>query len=315
MTVYAWARRRRFPELPEPVPRIFDVAPEARVLAMCHWQAEPTAHPTLILLHGLEGSSDAHYMRGMAAKAWTTGFNVVRLNQRNCGGTEHLSRSLYHSGLTADPLHVLRELIARDALPRLAFAGYSLGGNLALKLAGELGPNAPTELTAVCAVSPVLELEACVRAIERRQNFAYQWNFVRNLRNRMRRKAAAFPGDWDLGPLSSIRTIRDFDETYTAPHHGFAGASDYYHRASAMRVIDRIRVPALIITAEDDPFVPPEPFRDAKIATNPHITLTITSHGGHCGFIAESNGYDGYWAEKQVVDFVAGRLSSPSGLR
>jgi hypothetical protein len=309
MTVYAWARRRKFPELPEPVARYFDVAADARVLAMCHWQTAAPSHPTLLLLHGLEGSSDAHYMRGIAAKAWTRGFNVVRLNQRNCGGTDHLSRGLYHSGLTADPLFVLRELMERDRLPRLAVAGYSMGGNVALKLAGELAGDTPPELKVVCAVSPVLELEECVRAIERRHNFAYQWNFVRNLRSRMRRKASAFPGEWDLAPLKSIWTIRDFDEKYTAPHHGFAGASDYYHRASAMRVIDRIQIPALIITAEDDPFVPPEPFRDQKIAGNPHITLKITSHGGHCGFIAESNGYDGYWAERQIVEFVAATMS------
>jgi uncharacterized protein len=306
MTIYAWARPRRFPELPAPTVRYFDVAAEARVLGVCHWQNEPAAHATLILLHGLEGSSDAHYMRGIAAKAWARGFNVIRLNQRNCGGTEHLSRGLYHSGLTADPLYVLRELIERDRLPRLAIAGYSLGGNLALKLAGELADAAPSELKAVCAVSPVLELEACVRAIERRQNIVYQLNFVRNLRRRMRRKAAAFPSDWDLGPLKSIWTIREFDDKFTAPHHGFAGASDYYHRASAMRVIDGIQLPALIITAEDDPFVPPEPFRDPKITNNPHITLKITSHGGHCGFIAEANGYDGYWAEQTVVSFLEG---------
>jgi predicted alpha/beta-fold hydrolase len=309
MTVYAWARRRRFPALPAPAARYFDVAADARVLGMCHWQPDPPAHPTIILLHGLEGSSEAHYMRGIAAKAWTRGFNVVRLNQRNCGGTEHLSRGLYHSGLTADPLFVLRQLIELDRLPRLAFAGYSLGGNLALKLAGELGSDVPRELKAVCAVSPVLELDACVRAIERRQNFAYQWNFVRNLRSRLRRKAAAFPGDWDLAPLKSVWTIRAFDEKYTAPHHGFKGASDYYYRASAMRVIDRIRLPALIITAEDDPFVPPEPFRDPKVAANPHITLKITAHGGHCGFVAESNGDDGYWAERQIVEFTADHLS------
>ena len=311
MTVYAWARPRRFPGLPDATVRYFDVAPDARVLAHCHWQATPPAHPTLIVLHGLEGSSDAHYMRGIAAKAWSRGFNVVRLNQRNCGGTEHLSQGLYHSGLTADPLFVLRELIERDALTRLAIAGYSLGGNLALKLAGELGRAAPPELIAVCGVSPVIELESCVRAIERRQNFAYQLNFVRNLRGRMRRKERAFPGSWDLTPLARIWTIRAFDERYTAPHHGFEGASDYYHRASAMRVVDRIAIPALIITAADDPFVPSEPFRDPRVTGNPHITTMVTAHGGHCGFVADANGYDGYWAEQTVVDFVARAMANP----
>lgn len=308
MTVYAWARPRRFPDLPAARERYFDVAPDARVLAHCHWQATPRDHPTLIVLHGLEGSSEAHYMRGVAAKAWARGFNVVRLNQRNCGGTEHLSRGLYHSGLTVDPLFVLRELIERDGLDRLVIAGYSLGGNLALKLAGELGRAAPPELKAVCGVSPVIELESCVRAIERRHNVVYQLNFVRNLRARMRRKARAFPRDWDLAPLRRIWTIRAFDELYTAPHHGFAGASDYYHRASAMRVIDRIAIPALILAAEDDPFVPSEPFRDPRVTQNPHITTIVTSHGGHCGFVSAPNGYDGYWAERMVVEFACMKI-------
>jgi uncharacterized protein len=303
MTIYAWARPRRFPDLPAPATRLFDVAPETRVMAHCHWQTDAGSHSTILLLHGLEGSSDAHYMRGIADKAWARGFNVVRLNQRNCGGTEHLSRSLYHSGLTADPLFVIRELVEKDRLPRIVVAGYSLGGNLALKLAGELGADAPPQLKAVCAISPVLELEACVRAIERRQNIAYEWNFVRNLKGRMRRKAAANPQDWDLSKLRRIWSIRAFDEHYTAPHHGFAGASDYYHRASAMRVIDKVRVPALIVTAADDPFVPPEPFSDPRITNNPCITTVVTAHGGHCGFVAEPNGYDGYWAERTVVDF------------
>jgi predicted alpha/beta-fold hydrolase len=191
MTLYAWARRRAFPGLPAPEERLFDVSADARVLAHCHWQRDRQQHLTLVALHGLEGSSEAHYMRGIAAKAWARGFNVVRLNQRNCGGTEHLCAGLYHSGLTADPLFVLRELIERDRLPRVAFAGYSLGGNLALKLAGELAADAPQQLVAVAAVSPVMELETCVQAIERRENRIYEWNFCRNLQARMRRKARA----------------------------------------------------------------------------------------------------------------------------
>ncbi len=307
-TLYAWGKPRAFPGLPDPEACYVDVAPDARVLAHCHWHGTPAAHPTLLLLHGLEGSSLAHYMRGIADKAWRAGWNVVRLNQRNCGGTEHLSRGLYHSGLTHDPLFVLRALIAQHRLTRVAVAGYSLGGNLTLKLAGELGDTMP-ELVGVCAVSPTMELAACVEALERRQNLVYQFNFVRNLKQRMRRKAALFPGAFDLAPLERIWTVRQFDEAYTAPHHGFLDASDYYHRASAMRVLSHIRVPALILTAEDDPFVPPAPFRDPVVAANPAVTVVVTPHGGHCAYLeapagAADGGYDGYWAEREIVRFV-----------
>ncbi len=303
-TLYAWAKPRRFPRLPTPAVRYFDVAEDARVLAHCHWHQGPAEHPTFLLLHGLEGSSLAHYICGISDKAWAAGWNVVRLNQRNCGNTEHLSRGLYHSGLTHDPLFVLRELIDRDRLPAIAIAGYSLGGNLTLKLAGDLGTDAPPELKAVCAVSPTMDLAACVAALERRANLLYEWNFVRNLRGRMKRKSAAWPGSYDLTPLRRVRTVRQFDETYTAPHHGFRDAADYYYRASAMRVVDRIRVPALVLTAEDDPFVPAAPFRDAAVTGNPHLTVLITKAGGHCAYVeAAEPGYDGYWAEREVVRF------------
>jgi predicted alpha/beta-fold hydrolase len=304
MTLYAWARRRQFPHLPPPVQREFQVAPDARVRADCHWQAEPGRHLTILLLHGLEGSSDAHYMRGMADKAWQAGCNVVRLNQRNCGGTEHLARGLYHSGLTNDPLAVLHELRDGDGLRAFGVAGYSLGGNLTLKLAGELADEGFPELKAVAAVSPVIELEACMRAIERRQNRIYEWNFCRNLQDRMRRKNRLVPGVFDLAGLWKVWSIRTFDDRFTAPHHGFEGASDYYHRASAMRVIHRVARPALIVSAADDPFVPPHIFEAPPVAANPHITTIVTRHGGHCGFVAEPNGYDGYWAERTVIDFL-----------
>lgn len=304
MTIYAWGRRRQFPRLPAPSERLFDVAPDTRVLAHCHWQTEPSRHPALIALHGLEGSSQAHYMRGLADKAYAAGFNVVLLNQRNCGGTERLAAGLYHSGLTADADHVIRELSAVDGVEQVIVAGYSLGGNLALKLAGDYGDAPPPQLRGVCAVSPVMELEACVRALERRQNIVYQWNFVRGLKNRMRRKAALFPDRYPIDRLDAIRTVREFDEVYTAPHFGFRDASDYYHRASAMRVIDRVRVPARIITAEDDPFVPTTPFRDRVVVNNPHLHVTITPNGGHCAFVTDSNnGADGYWAEHEIIAF------------
>jgi predicted alpha/beta-fold hydrolase len=302
MTLYAWGKRREFPELPPPDSLFFDVTPETRVLGHCHWQPKRNSHPALVGLHGLESSSSAHYMQGLADKAFRAGFNVVLLNQRNCGGTEQYGPGLYHSGLTADARFVLCELLDKHGVDRVVVAGYSLGGNLALKLAGEYGDAQPSQLRGVAAVSPVMDLASCVAALERRRNIVYHLNFVRGLRGRMRRKDRLYPGRYPIDRLERIWSVREFDEVYTAPHFGFASAADYYHRASALRVVDRIRVPALILTAEDDPFVPPASFRDAALTSNPHVHVTITRHGGHCGFVtAPSNGNDGYWAESEIV--------------
>ena len=307
MTVYAWGRTRAFPALPAPEARTFSTGPETAVLAHCYWRPDRAACPTLLALHGLEGSSEAHYMRGLADKAWRRGWNAVLLNQRNCGGTESLSRRLYHSGLTDDPREVLRILAREDRLPAFGIVGYSLGGNLAMKLAGELADSEALPVRGIAVVSPTIDLASCVAAIERRANVVYQWNFVRNLKARMRRMVAAWPGSFDLAPLGRIRTIREFDEVYTAPHHGFGGAADYYHRASAERVVDRIRIPALVITAEDDPFVPTAPFRRAPVGNNPAVRVRIERHGGHCGFVADAgaDGSDGYWAEEQAIAFLS----------
>ena len=307
MTIFAWAGGRAFPELPAPEARLFRVAPDTQVLAHCYWQADRAGHPTLVALHGLEGSSEAHYMRGLAAKAWRRGWNAVLVNQRNCGGTEHLSPSLYHSGLTPDPLSIIRELVATDHLDTIGIVGYSLGGNLALRLAGEIADGRLRAVRGVVAVSPTIDLDLCVRAIERRSNFPYQWNFVRNLKARLRRKAAHWPGVFDLQPLGRIWTIRAFDAAYTAPHHGFRNAEDYYYRASALRVIDRVTVPALIIAASDDPFVPASQFLAPEVAGNPHIHVAISVRGGHCGFVSapQDASDDGYWAETAAVAFLA----------
>jgi uncharacterized protein len=305
MTLYSWGNPRYFPTLPPPSRRYFDVDADSRVAADCHWQPRAWEHPTLIALHGLNGSSDAHYMRGLAAKAFGRGLNVVRLNQRNCGGTEPLSVGLFHSGLTADAAHVVHELGEIDGLPAIAIAGYSLGGNVALKLAAEYGTHAPRTLRAIAAVSPIIEIADCVRALERPGNALYQWNFVRDLKRRIRRKERLRSGHFNLERLAAIRTVREFDDAYTAPYFGFRSAEDYYYRASSLRIIDRIALPTLVITAEDDPFVPSQPFYDPKLRGNSHIHLQVCEHGGHCGFVGPSSGSDdGYWAENQIVDFV-----------
>jgi len=315
MTIVAWGRRRRFPSLPEPEARLFRVSADTEVLAHCYWQPVRAAARTVLVLHGLEGSSSVHYMRGVAAKAWARGWNAVLLNQRNCGGTEHLTPRLYHSGLTADPRSVIATLADADGLTAMGVVGYSLGGNLTLRMAGELGGEAGI-VGGAAAICPTMDLERCVRAIERRVNIPYQFNFVRNLRARMRRKATAWPSAFDLSGLGRIWTIRQFDDVYTAPHHGFGDAANYYRQASALRVVDRIRMPTLILTAADDPFVPPSQFDEPAVRRNPNITVVVSRHGGHCGFIEEpAPGHDGYWAEETAMDFLEAVIPAPRPAR
>ncbi len=305
MTIAAWARPRRRPQLPPPAVRLLAVDEASQVRADCYWQADRPARPTVLGLHGLEGSSEAHYMRGLADKAWARGWNVILLNQRNCGGTEHLSPTLYHSGLTADPLAVLRALHAETPFTRIGIVGYSLGGNLTLKLAAERDAHGDLPIAAVAAVSPTIDLALCVEAIERPVNRLYQWNFMRGLRARLRLKARHFPERYDLAPLRAVRTIREFDDAYTAPHAGFGTAARYYAQASALRTAADIRIPALIIASGDDPFVPMSQFEQSAIRTNPSITVSAQRHGGHCGFIARGGDqFDGYWAEREAVEFL-----------
>jgi predicted alpha/beta-fold hydrolase len=303
MTLAGALLPRRTPGLPPADDRLFEVEPGTQLLARCHWQREPRRSPTLALVHGLEGSSESGYIRTLAAQAFSASFNVLRINQRNCGGTERLTATLYNSGLSADFRAVLLELIERDRLKRIFFAGYSMGGNLILKMAGELGAAAPRELRGICAVCPTLDLAACVDAIERPENWLYQFRFVRDLKSRMRRKAKLFPGQFELNSLSRVRTLREFDDGITAPCSGYRSATDYYERASAMRVVHRIAVPTLILTSKDDPVVPFESFGASEIAGNPQIRVAATEFGGHCAFISRTNGPERYWAEARVLEF------------
>ena len=296
-----WPRRAQ--RLPAAEDRLFEVEPGTRLLARCHWQARPRECATLVVVHGLEGSSESAYMRGLAEKAFVSGLNVLRVNQRTCGGTERLTPTLYGSGLSGDYRAILQELIERDRLPAVFFAGYSMGGNLVLAMAGKLGAAAPPELRGVCAVCPTMELAACVDAIERTDNALYQRHFVRGLKARMRRKARLFPGRFSLKGLEKLRTVRAFDDAVTAPHFGYRDADDYYFLASAYRVVQQVAVPAMILTAQDDPVVPFRIFEGAEVRGNPHITVLAPERGGHCAFISRSAGWERFWAEARVVEF------------
>ena len=308
----------RVNHLPDPQSIFVEVAPPdaatgmqlgSRVLCHCHWQPEARRDQavTVIILHGLEGSSNSQYVCGNADKLWYAGANVIRMNMRNCGGTEALSPTLYHSGLSADVLAVMRFFIDREHLSSLSLIGYSMGGNLVLKLAGDLGPRAPVELRSVIGVSPVIDLADSADALHETFNRIYERRFLKNLLKRFRRKAAIFPTLYDAARADNIGSLREFDDRITAQYSGFSGADDYYFRAASARVLHDIAVPTLILHALDDPFIRLTPASRAALRANPYITLLEPTHGGHCAFLAQpdlSRGYDGYWAEHTALKFL-----------
>ena len=299
-TIARWAWPRRYRAYSDES-RLFEVGPDVRLLARCRWHEARADRVTVVLVHGLGGSADAPYILGAARLAYRAGANVVRLNQRNCGGTEDLTPTLYHSGMSYDLTAVVRELIERDVLPRIMVAGFSMGGNLALKMAGEMGGEAPEALRGVCAVSPSLDLKETVRNLGRSSNRPYQWNFVRGLRRLVERKKELYPTRFDTRGLARLRTVRDFDELYTAPHGGFASADDYYARSSALPFVSRIRVPTLIMHARDDPLVPCGPLLRPGVADNPHVVKATPPHGGHVAFVSAGKG-GRFWAEERLAD-------------
>lgn len=303
MTIAAAFWRRKFPYLKASSSRLFETEPGTKVRADCHWQEAPREHPTLLLLHGLEGSSDSGYMLGTADKAFQAGFNVLRVNQRNCGGTEELTPTLYNSGLSCDMRAVVGELIERDGLPEVFAVGFSMGGNLVLKMAGEWRESAPRELRAVIGICPSCDLGACADAIGELRNRIYERHFVRRLKRRMIDKAKLFPEKYPLNGLAKIRSVREFDDAITAKFCGFRDADDYYTRSSALSLLAEIRVPTLILAAQDDPMIPFRSLDAEKLAANPRITVEAPRYGGHCAFIATKGIGERFWAEARIVEF------------
>jgi uncharacterized protein len=300
-------RRTFFLGIPED--RLFRVDPESQIKGSCNWQpGRPKDVPVIVLVHGLEGSCDSNYMRGIADKAFARGHHAIRLNQRNCGGTERLTPTLYNSGMSSDYRAVLLELIA-EGFQHIFFAGYSMGGNLVTKMAGEWGDLAPREFRGVAAVCPSMDLSACADALEKPENFIYQRHFVKGLLNRYKRKAELFPKRYPKNGFGPIRTVREFDDAITGPNFGYKDAEEYYQAAGAKKVIGQVRVPLLLMTAQDDPFVPYEAFLQAKVEQSPSVSFVAPEHGGHCGFISKWPGKERHWAEERVVEFMAQVMS------
>jgi predicted alpha/beta-fold hydrolase len=297
--------RRQLDERRFPVQTVlFDTEPGVQVLV--HSQApasDPVAH--LILVHGLEGSSSAGYARSLAQAALEAGCATHRFNMRSCGGTEHLSgRTLYHSGQTSDLLAVVQQIATRK-LPRGApifLAGFSLGGNVVLKLAGELGDAASDLIAGVIATSTPIDLAACVRQLGKPANLIYARRFVTRLKERVRAKERITPGLFDLAGLDAVRNIYDFDNRFTAQSFAFGSSDNYYATQSSNQFLDRIRVPTLLVQAKDDPLIPFAVYDHPAFSTNPHLHLLAVEHGGHLGFISKTK--PRFWLDQLLVNWV-----------
>lgn len=259
--------------------------------------------PIALLLHGLGGSHASFHLQRMARHLLPLGFRVVRLDLRGCGKGAPLARRFYHAGLSTDIREVALEIGRWSPTSPLTLIGFSLGGNLALKMAGELRDSPAPNLVRVAALAPPIDLVGSAGLLAKPSNRLYDRHFVRELISLARKRQEYFP---DSPPMNLPRrmTMRRFDELYVAPRSGFADAMDYYRRASAFPYVARIPVPTLVLTARDDPFINVDAFE--RLVVPDHIEVRILKHGGHLGFL----GWDGAggirWAERRIVDWLSG---------
>ena len=266
-----------------------------------------SAPPVLIVLHGLEGSSRAPYVRGLVAIALSRGLAALALNFRGCSGEPNRLARNYHSGETGDLAHVVGRLVAERPGRPVLLAGFSLGGNVVAKWLGERGDDLPPEVLGGAAISAPFDLERSARAMDGPGfwNFVYRERFLRMLRRKAAEKARRFPGAFDAAAAARARTFAEFDGAVTAPLFGFASAGDYWRRASSGPLLGGVRRPLLALSSLDDPIVPAETIPYAAARANPRVTLETTAAGGHVAFVAGSPFWPSYWAERRAVDFLA----------
>lgn len=270
----------------------------------------PPRSPLLVALHGLEGSSSAHYIRGLLSQASRRGWRGLALNFRGCSGDMNRLVRSYHSGETGD----LDELIRRvqPEADRIVLTGCSLGGNVLVKWLGEKGDSLPPQLRAAAALSVPFDLAACARTLDgpglwRR---IYRARFLRTLKRKSLLKHARFPEAFDARRVRVARTLQEFDEAVTAAVHGFASAPDYYAQSSSGPWLEKVRLPLLVLSAEDDPFIPAASL--PRSLRNPRITLEITQRGGHLGFVEGPPFRPRFYAERRAVEFLAAHVGPPA---
>ena len=268
----------------------------------------PPGRPRILALHGLEGTIRSHYLAGILSEAHRRAWGADIMLFRSCSPELNLTARLYHSGETADLDHVVRRIVAEHPRSPLAIAGFSLGGNVLLKWLGEQGADARHIVRAACAISVPFDLARSADHICHGFARVYQAHFLRSLRRKTRAKLRTHPGLVDSRRLSVARTIRDFDDTVTARIHGFADADDYYERSSSIRWLERIRVPTLLLSSTDDPFLPADVLREAEgiARRNPALQIEFPERGGHVGFVAGRVPWRPvYWADRRIADHLA----------
>ncbi len=278
---------------------LYQTEPDIQVLV--RQQLPPDARGEVILIHGLEGSSESGYARSMAYGALERGFGVHRFNMRGCGGTESLAVMSYHAGQTSDLLHVVRERRRLSGKP-VWVVGYSLGANVTLKLAGELAEEAIGLLAGVAAVSAPIDLASCAHALNRPSNLIYRNRFVDRLKERIRRKNLLSPDVYTLEHLPKVKSIVDFDDYYTSRLFGFGTAANYFATQSSNQFLERIRIPALLLIAKDDPMVPFHVYDHPAFGRNPLLRLLPVEHGGHLGFISRTQ--PRFWLDHTILDWM-----------
>jgi uncharacterized protein len=266
--------------------------------------------PRVLLLHGLEGSIESHYVRGFLSEASQRGWGVSVLLFRTCDGSINLARRTYHSGEIADPHAILSGLMREAPNVSWAAVGVSLGANVLLQLLASTSEY-DQALGSAVAISTPFDLARSCRHLQTGFSRLYQWHFVRKLREKALAKVAQHPGLADPMRIRKASTLWDFDDVFTSVIHGFRDARDYYSKCSSISVLERIRVPTLLLSSKDDPFYPRDLLADVEQAarSNPALTIEFHERGGHVGFVAGSPRRPVYYAERRAAEFIAGHAS------